>query len=264
MYGVYKPFITVPVPYLNGEIWAPIFYPGYNIKPYYVISNYGRIYSYSRHSKALMNPVIDESGYYRIQLSLQDRQRGRYFPVHRLVMCSFCYIDGCEDLQVNHIDLNKLNNHISNLEWCTCKENIQHAIAHGIRVGENNPACKVTDNQVHEICKLWEQGKLTAKQIADIVGTTERTVFNIANGSVHIAISSQYNMKKRCSKQFIGDEIVFICEYLQNNKEIPISQKIKNICELLGKEYNSKTSACIYHIYNRDTNVNISKNYAFH
>jgi hypothetical protein len=68
-------------------------------------------------------------GYKRVTLCFEGRER-RY-AVHRLVALSF--IPNAENKdQVNHIDGNKLNNCVSNLEWCSPKENIKHAVANGL------------------------------------------------------------------------------------------------------------------------------------
>jgi hypothetical protein len=64
------------------------------------------------------------SGYAVARLKLEDKVVG--IVVHRLVACTFIKnVDRIKYNQVNHIDGNKLNNHILNLEWCTCSENMK-------------------------------------------------------------------------------------------------------------------------------------------
>lgn len=63
--------------------------------------------------------------------------------VHRLVAEAFLPADK-DRLYVNHKDGNPLNNHISNLEWCTQKENVQHAYDTGLR----KPEGLLTEEQI--------------------------------------------------------------------------------------------------------------------
>ena len=71
-----------------------------------------------------LKPVKNNCGYGRITLCYEGR-RDLVF-VHRLVAEAFL-VNPAGKPFVNHKDGNKLNNHVENLEWCTCQENIQHA-----------------------------------------------------------------------------------------------------------------------------------------
>ena len=75
-----------------------------NIKPYYYISNYGRIYSDKKDK--MMKPFIDKDGYFRIELTVNDRNNGKKFYVHRLV--GFMFVSGYfEGAMINHINSNR-------------------------------------------------------------------------------------------------------------------------------------------------------------
>lgn len=100
-----------------GEIWKDV--KGY--EGLYRISNHGRIWT--NKYKKYLKQFISQGGY--LHVSLSKRGRVRKYDIHRLVALNFIpLIDGKN--VVNHIDENKTNNHVSNLEWCTQKENINH------------------------------------------------------------------------------------------------------------------------------------------
>lgn len=102
------------------EIWKDI--PNYN--GYYKVSNFGRIRSFYGKGR-LLKPNVDEDGYFRVALSKEGKRKDYY--CHRLVAMAFLP-NADESRQINHIDGNKQNNNVDNLEWCTCRENIIHAI----------------------------------------------------------------------------------------------------------------------------------------
>lgn len=78
----------------------------------------------------LLTPKVDRYGYLCIGLMKGDKRR-TFTTVHRLVAKVF--IENTENKPcVNHIDGNKLNNHVSNLEWCTVLENNRHSIRIGL------------------------------------------------------------------------------------------------------------------------------------
>lgn len=98
------------------EIWKTI--KGFEN---YRVSNTGRVYSLGKNK--VMKPWIISSGYYAVYLV--DREVSKQMLVHRLVALNF--IDNpLNKPQVNHIDGDKLNNNVDNLEWTTVSENINH------------------------------------------------------------------------------------------------------------------------------------------
>jgi hypothetical protein len=98
-----------------NEHWKDI--TGYNE---YQISNYGNI----RKGDKLKKGSITSRGYLSVHL------KGKNCKVHRLVAEHFI-LNPLNKPQVNHIDSNKLNNHVSNLEWVTASENVKHSYSNG-------------------------------------------------------------------------------------------------------------------------------------
>lgn len=69
---------------------------------------------------------IKENGY--LSVGLQKNKKRFHNYVHILMMRTFNPVPNMEELEVNHIDHNKLNNHLDNLEWCTHKENLNKMV----------------------------------------------------------------------------------------------------------------------------------------
>lgn len=105
---------------LNNEVWKQI-----DNLPY-EISSLGKI----RNLKGkILKTYIQNSGYEQIKLNYQGLHIHK--SIHRLVAETFI-ANPLNKLYVNHIDGNKLNNTVNNLEWCTNSENILHARKTGL------------------------------------------------------------------------------------------------------------------------------------
>lgn len=114
------------------EIWKDI--PDY--EGIYQASNLGKIKSlpknikmpkggYRKQKEKFLKFSIDKDGYFKTTICKNKKPKTYY--VHRLIAKTF--IKNKENKSfVNHIDGNKQNNCVNNLEWCTAKENVNHAI----------------------------------------------------------------------------------------------------------------------------------------
>lgn len=118
------------------EIWKDI--PGY--EGLYQVSNLGRVKSLGRYVKKryglmwkkgkVLSAAKDNKGY--LVVVLCDNTKRQTFKVHRLVAMVFLENRNNKP-QINHIDGNKQNNSVFNLEWCTQPENMTHAWNTGLQ-----------------------------------------------------------------------------------------------------------------------------------
>ena len=93
----------------------------------YSVSNIGNIRN--DQTNKILSKYVSHKGYEVIYLCNKGKRKN--MKVHRLVAIAF--IPNVENKpQVNHKDGNKLNNNVDNLEWVTCKENINHAFKTGL------------------------------------------------------------------------------------------------------------------------------------
>lgn len=153
------------------EIWKDI--EGY--ESLYQASNNGKIKSLNRirrHwrggksklSGCELKPFVNHFGYKQIVLSKNGKTKSLF--VHRLIAETFLKVD--DNLQVNHIDGDKLNNNLFNLEIVTAKENMLHAYKIGLRdKGSKHHFSKLTKANVLLIRKHYAQGKITYEQLAN-------------------------------------------------------------------------------------------------
>lgn len=116
------------------EIWKPVV----GWEKLYEVSNFGNVRSLDRYVNAghyqkfckgqLLKPTFHKSNYCIVTLRNSGIQK--VSKVHQLVMNAFNPKPNNQKLEINHIDGNTKNNRLDNLEWCTHKQNLQHASKH--------------------------------------------------------------------------------------------------------------------------------------
>ena len=124
------------------EVNLKDFHPINGYENRYLVSMSGEIYSVK--SKRLLKPRQNEKGYLITELWMNYKRKS--VKIHRIVAETF--IDNpLARKEINHIDGNKHNNHVSNLEWCSREENLKHAYKTGLRASKKGvPLGKRTQN----------------------------------------------------------------------------------------------------------------------
>lgn len=164
-----------------AQIWKPL--PGLAGVQ---VSNDGRIivqnkkhpeYSFLRKAWGAGRRGRDGKRYLKVSI------RGIEFYVHILVLLAFKGIKP-KNHQTNHIDGDKHNNNIENLEYVTARENIRHSYAHGLQIPtikQRTVRAKLSINQVKEILKKVTKEKEEA--IAKEYGVTKGCISGIRTGA---------------------------------------------------------------------------------
>ena len=163
-------------------MWKELKIDGLNKK--YLINENGDIYDIKE--DRLRKPEISKRGYLRVSFYLYGKYKKKF--VHRLVLATFNPVENMDELQVNHIDGNKQNNNINNLEWCTNRENSEHAWKTGLC---SNYICNKSGDEAHHKKLSSKKVKLIKQDLKDGVSyrkigekydISSSTVCQIANG----------------------------------------------------------------------------------
>jgi hypothetical protein len=160
------------------EEWRPVV----GFEGLYEVSNLGRIKrssaSYRKKPGDLVKTPFD--GKY-LRCNLWRDGKCRSVLLHRVVAAAFLGMPGPTD-QVNHIDGNKLNNRIENLEWTSPSGNIQHALRFGLKdSGETHEFAKLTEADIRDIRCALDRG-VSGAELARKYGVTKSNISCIKHG----------------------------------------------------------------------------------
>lgn len=210
----------------EAEIWR-------RIDADYDVSNQGRV----RHGSRILSGSVHSDNYILATL------HGKQIPVHRLVAEAF--IPNYEKKpEVNHIDGNKMNNAVDNLEWVTRAENQKHAVDNGL---QPKPAKtyqgKFTAEQREEIKRLWDSGMFSRRQLAIKYGVSHTCVNDIINDKYKYAES--VNVFEEVARPLVDmlnelRDSYFACENEASKKQIWYS-----ILQLLPESYNQRRTVML-------------------
>lgn len=149
------------------------------------VSNEGRVRSLLRGTPYILKTQTDNKGYLRLRVTVNREKLS--FKVHRIVAKAF--IPNPDNLpQVNHIDGNKHNNAVSNLEWISNYDNAQHAINNGLwnkvfevqkknNVAQRKKIIAIKDNEIIHFASICEaQRFFNSRHISDVLKGKRQTV----------------------------------------------------------------------------------------
>lgn len=136
------------------ELWKDI--QGY--EGLYQVSNTGKIKSLHLGKNRILRSTPNSCGYHKVEL--YKNKKSKVFYVHRIVAMSF--IDNTYGKpQINHIDGNKNNNSVSNLEWVTASENQKHALKNNLHAPSYFKGRKgVLSSNSREVMQFTKDGLL--------------------------------------------------------------------------------------------------------
>lgn len=227
---------------IKGELWSNIKdYPGYWVnKKGEILGKQLNIYKQAKNRKGY--PIVSmyhkgSDGEYKLKTK----------AVHRIVAETFIYNDNPEiKNQVNHIDGDKENNTIENLEWCTNKENRKHAIDNGLvadRKGEKQNISILKNEQVIDIYTSDKSRLYIAKKY----NVSKHTISNIRGDYTWTHITKDLIKGNYKNDKFLSEE---------NVKEIFIST-LSN--KEISEKYNTDKTI-VSNIKNGKSYRNITKN----
>lgn len=168
------------------EVWKDV----KGFEGLYQVSNTGKVKSLGR--VELMTGRHEDAYYRKRGERLLSQRNGVYKNVnlyknseawnklvHRLVAETFLENPLCLP-EVNHLDENKFNNHLDNLEWADRRGNALHSVHK--TSGSNCPTSKLIEVDVYEIMELLTQGQLTQKEIGKMYNVSNHAIFRIKAG----------------------------------------------------------------------------------
>lgn len=162
---------------MKCEIWKDI--KGYEGD--YQISNLGRVKSLKYKKERILKYFFDKDGYKNLTLTKNGKAKKK--KIHRLV--AECFIKNpFNKPDVNHIDLDKSNNNVSNLEWVNKRENMKHASLNNDNCrGEGIASSKLTEKDVIKIRQMYSTKKYTYKDLSRI--------FKVANTTIGLIVRKE-------------------------------------------------------------------------
>lgn len=161
----------------------------------YAVSKCGRAFRVDtkRELKIVQYGGTEGSRYLSFRVSENGKPANMY--LHKAIAEAWINRDSHLKTEVNHIDGNKLNPSIDNLEWVTKSENQRHAIKTGLKQsGEDLYNASLSNKEVEEICESLMNNPKDINRLAYKYGTSRDVIRKIRSGSTYFDIRCLYDI----------------------------------------------------------------------
>lgn len=148
-----------------------VYWKTVDMHPMYLVSSDGDVYSIRRHK--ILKPGISGSGYYKVMLDADQ------LYIHRLVAKAFLFRDSSDKTEVDHIDHNRHNNDVHNLQWITPSDNRRKRVIQ--YRGQAVLLTLHTDLQDINDCHVWARNLRVA---ADWLGLSYSTFLEVLHDHI--------------------------------------------------------------------------------
>jgi hypothetical protein len=200
----YDEFIKVADQYIDDELVRQCkYYPNYGV------TESGKVYRLDKKTQLTPN-LRGVPEYWYVRTSHGNKAQN--VRLHRLIAQAWLPNDDPESKDtVNHIDGDKLNNHISNLEWTTLAKNNQHGCTLEGNFGDSLYNASFTEELVHTLCiRLMGGDKPT--DLAEEFNTSRDAINKLKTGSTYFHIRKLYDIPHKFKQDFSFETVNFVCE----------------------------------------------------
>ena len=209
----------------------------------YVVSNQGRVKRLkikTTHNRVwnerILTNTLTKDNYLKVGVKINGKQKD--YRVHRMV--AETWIENLENKpEVNHIDGNKLNNSVENLEWCTSSENTKHSYETKLQATPiNSYLGKLSDDERLDIVLSYNSQEMSKKELSEKYKVSKTTINSIIN-----------NKYSYCKKNNDFEVFKGIIEKLNESRELFIETNDKKywwqMIQLLPSSYNQKRTVML-------------------
>lgn len=173
---------------LDGEEWKDVV--GYEGE--YEVSSYGRVRRVCGIGEYQLKDQSMQVGYPMVQLKTSTK-KNKHVAVHRLVAQAF--LPNEKNLPfVNHIDGKRNNNNVSNLEWCTPKENANRKVNKARRSTQLSSANGMAKLNKEQVVQIYKDTISSQRDLARKFGVTKTQIQYIKNKKSWKAITDQVDL----------------------------------------------------------------------